>query len=272
MSQARLEHAANRHSVQVTQRMARPSVDLVAAGAAYLDIRNRILSLQYQPGAKLSEAQLCAELGLGRSPIRTALGRLKEEGWVTVVPQSGTYVRTLTPKDIEDVIELRLLLETHVAGLAAQRMEPAALRSLKMALVLLGPQVVRGSHPQYLELDEKIHSAIYKAAGNELAAELLENLRDKVRWVFPSKATALQRRQALRELQGIVDALESRDPQAAAERMRAHIAGAAAFHQTITNASPRQKPAGAPALKAAAGGCAIRRRSLKPDLRAGRLR
>ncbi|MGH8324150.1 MAG: GntR family transcriptional regulator, partial [Steroidobacteraceae bacterium] len=66
------------------------------AVAAYRQIKQRIVNLEYQPGEKLSEARLTAELPFGRSPIRSALAQLKSEGWIEVSPQSGSFVRALT--------------------------------------------------------------------------------------------------------------------------------------------------------------------------------
>ena len=74
-----------------------------AATLAYEEIKRRIIDLEYPPGTKLSEAPLAEELGFGRSPIRTAFARLQGEGWVTISPQSGTYVRRPTEAEIAGV-------------------------------------------------------------------------------------------------------------------------------------------------------------------------
>jgi DNA-binding GntR family transcriptional regulator len=215
--------------------------DTTATALAYREIKSRILDSRYQAGEKLSETRLCRELGLGRSPIRTALGRLKEEGWIAVSPQSGTYVRSLSRQDIEEVIELRLLLETHVVRVAAERIEDAELRRLHQVLGTLGPSILDGGLDQFLELDDQVHSAIYEAAGNQLIAQLLQTLREKVRWILPATATALERRHALRELERIVDALRKRDPDIAAQRMREHVGDAAAFYKKIGDVPPARR-------------------------------
>jgi DNA-binding GntR family transcriptional regulator len=231
----------------------RHTSDVSATALAYREIKNRILEARYRAGEKLSETRLCAELGLGRSPIRTALARLKEEGWVAVSPQSGTYVKSLSPKDIEDVIELRLLLEMHVAGIAARRIGDAELCRLRQALTTLGPRIVKGGMEEFTELDDQIHSAIYEAAGNQLIAGLLQTLREKARWVLPNTATTLERRHALRELERIVEALEKRSPDEAAQRLREHVGDAAAFYKKI------EKVPGSRTRRQASAGGALRR-------------
>ncbi len=85
-------------------------LDIDEAGAAsitYREIKRRIVDLQYGVGERLSEARLAEELGVGRSPIRTALLRLKAEGWIAIAPQSGTYVKAMTPREIREVADLR---------------------------------------------------------------------------------------------------------------------------------------------------------------------
>jgi DNA-binding GntR family transcriptional regulator len=216
----------------------RRASDTTATALAYREIKNRILDSRYQAGEKLSEIRLCRELGLGRSPIRTALARLKEEGWIAVSPQSGTYVTSLSREDIEEVIELRLLLETHVVRVAAQQIKDTELRRLHQVLGTLGPAILKGGLEEFMDLDDQVHSAIYDAAGNKLIARLLQTLREKVRWILPATATALERRHALRELERIVDALKKRDLDVAAQRMREHVGDAAAFYKKIGDVPP----------------------------------
>src|SRR4029079_17903326 len=83
-----------------------------AATLAYEEIKRRIIELVYAPGSKLSEVQLAEELGYGRSPVRTAFARLSSEGWITISPQSGTYVKRLSEAEIAEIYDLRLRLET----------------------------------------------------------------------------------------------------------------------------------------------------------------
>jgi DNA-binding GntR family transcriptional regulator len=198
--------------------------DSRAAGAAYQDIKRRIIEGQYAPGEKLSEARLSAELGVGRSPIRTALARLQGERWIEVSPQSGTYVRGLSSKEIEDVLESRLVLETHVAGVAAKRISDEALRKLRRGFEAFGPLVPNERVNEYLELDLQVHVAIYHAAGNELITHNLLNLIDKVRWIRRgSTAWPLRIQEAYEEVKRVLEALEKRDAAAARVAMRRHI-------------------------------------------------
>jgi DNA-binding GntR family transcriptional regulator len=215
-----------------------------AAGAAYREIKRRIIEGDYAPGRKLSEARLSAELGVGRSPIRTALARLQAEGWIEVSPQSGTYVRGLSSKEIDDVLEIRLVLETHVAGLAAKRITDAVLKKLRQAFDRLGSTVTNERVNDYLELDLEVHVAIHHAAGNSLITQNLLNLIDKVRWIRRgSTAWPVRIQEAYEEVQLILAALERRDAAAARQAMRQHIQAIIDFRKNMEKLPQRSSVA-----------------------------
>lgn len=204
------------------------------AAHAYAAIKTRIIDFRYEPGARLSEAQLAKELGLGRSPIRAALAKLKSDGWVAVSPQSGTYIKSLSEKEIADLVDLRLLLESHAAALAARAIDDDALRKLKRAIGAFCPggvvHVDERAFEDFNELDSLVHLTVYRAAGNTLVKEILSNLLDKVQWLKASARPSASRIQSgYTELRRVVDALDAHDPRAAAARMREHITNAAGF-------------------------------------------
>lgn len=204
-----------------------------AASVAYDEVKRRIIDLVYSPGTKLSEARLVEELGLGRSPIRTAFSRLQAEGWLAVSPQSGSYVRALSEQEIREIFDTRLLLETHVTRLAAKNMDEAQLKKLRTAFRRLAPRG-RAAAGEIVDdfnaLDSMFHAAIYEAAGNALMTSILMNLLEKVRWIkqsFPS--TPKRWRASFAEIEGVLESLEKRDAGEAAQRMREHIGNAADF-------------------------------------------
>lgn len=222
-----------------------------AASLAYEEVKRRIIDCIYPPGAKLSEARLSEELGYGRSPIRTAFSRLQAEGWIEVSPQSGTYVKSLTEKEIEDLFETRLLLETHVTSAAARNIDTEQLRRLRMAFRRLAPQGREDeadAFDDFNELDSMFHSTIYGVAGNSLVTLILLNLLEKARWLkksFPS--TPKRWKLAFRELERVLECLENRDPEGAAQRIREHIGNAADFAADLRKqrAAAKRRPVSA---------------------------
>lgn len=214
--------------------MVRPDKELNPAMAAYQEIKRRIVEVEYVLGEKLSEARLIEELGFGRSPIRTALARLNNEGWISVSPQSGTFVRALTNRDIEQVTELRTLLEMHATREAARKITDPELERIQRSFRALGPLIEAGDVEAFINLDKDLHNTIYVAADNEMIADILLDLRDKVQWIRRACSVSLERMiDGFHELETIIDALGARDSGAAAEAMRAHIVNAAAFCRTV---------------------------------------
>jgi len=204
----------------------------VAAARAYEAIKRRIIDLAYPPGSKLSEVQLADELGLGRSPIRTAFARLQSEGWVTVSPQSGTYVKRLSEAEIAEIYDLRLLLETHATRQAAQNISAAQVGELRREFRRRMPQKSQRFDAYMFddinELDAMFHATVYQASGNSLVSGILQNLFEKVTWLKKSSPASPERmKQWGNELRRVLAAFEQRDADAAAKRMREHIGHAA---------------------------------------------
>ena len=219
--------------------------ELNVAAHTYREIKRRIVELEYRLGERLSETPLASELGVGRSPVRSALARLKSEGWVAVSPQSGTFVKALTSRDIEEVTELRTVLEMHATRMAAKRITRKDLDALQVAFDTLGPSIVAGRSELFIDLDKQFHLAIYRAASNELVHDILMNLHDKVQWIRRACSVSLERVQdGFHEIKSIFQELKDRDGEAAAEDMRRHIQNAAAFCRAIDPEAMATQPKG----------------------------
>ncbi|WP_454918909.1 GntR family transcriptional regulator [Xanthobacter sediminis] len=209
----------------------------------YREIKRRIVDLHYSAGERLSEARLSEELGVGRSPIRTALSRLRSEGWIAVSPQSGTYIRALTVREIREVTELRLLLEMHAAEAAALSMSDETLKALRAAFDTHAARIAGGDADAFIAVDNQLHAAIYDAAANSLVQQILLDLRDKVQWIRRVCAVSQERVQdGFHEVETVLAALERRDAPGAGRAMGEHVRSAAAFCAQLEDAGP-QHPA-----------------------------
>ena len=93
---------------------------------AYRQIKQKILDTEYPPGAQLLEQDLCAELGLSRTPVREALVRLQQEGLLEIVPRHGARISVLSPADMREIYEILTSLEPTAVELLARRRPPAA--------------------------------------------------------------------------------------------------------------------------------------------------
>jgi len=199
---------------------------------AYSRIKERITDLTYQPGERLSETKLAEEFGLGRSPIRTALSRLEGEGWVEISPQSGTFGCSPSEKQIQELTVFRALLEAHCAGQAAARSSAKESELLIAKFAAFRPRVHAGDVVGSPQLDEVVHALMYRLGGNELIANTLSGLRDKVQWIRRACTVSVLRvEEGFEEMAAVVEALSRRDAVMAQHLIRQHVENAARFCQ-----------------------------------------
>lgn len=208
----------------------------------YRQIKDGILAVQYKPGQKLSETKLAADLGVGRSPIRSALARLERDGWVRVLPQQGTFVRKFSAEDVAGMSELRLLLEGHAASVAAAKVTSEELALLRMKFEALKARGPDRNFEEFLALDDLFHGLVYRVANNPFITEILRNLRDKIHWVRVINAAVPGRVEAsFAEMDHVLSAMERRDGEAAAQAMRQHIGNIAISYQAAPSHSIEPK-------------------------------
>src|SRR5712691_1541515 len=141
--------------------------------AAYLLIRDRILSLALPPGSLVHEAQLREELSIGRTPIREALQRLAHEKLVRSVPNRGTFITDVNITDLARITEVRVVLEGHAARLAAERSSTVDRDGISELLERLeGADLINAR--ELMQLDLEIHRHIYRSARNAFLESTLE--------------------------------------------------------------------------------------------------
>jgi DNA-binding GntR family transcriptional regulator len=150
-----------------------PSVKL-EADRAYVQLRDRIVTLQLAPGTVIREDELMRELEVGRTPLREAVKRLALENLVAVQPRRGTFVSAVEAADIVNITEVRAELEGYAAALAAERLDAdhrAAAQALLHEVEELGEA---GDQDWLMRFDERIHRFTWEATGNPYLIETLE--------------------------------------------------------------------------------------------------
>src|SRR5437762_1547589 len=108
------------------------------ADRAYHAIRDLIVSLELRPGSVINERELMERVGVGRTPTREALQRLAQERLVEVYPRRGMFVTSVDIRDLAALSEVRVLLESHAARLAAERANEADREAIDELLRELG--------------------------------------------------------------------------------------------------------------------------------------
>ena len=97
-------------------------------------LREAIIRGDFPSGAHLNETQLTRELSLSRSPVREALRILEAEGLVTLEPHRGAHVRAVSERDLEDIFDVRLMIESHGVRRGLHRLSREAIAPLRLAV------------------------------------------------------------------------------------------------------------------------------------------
>jgi DNA-binding GntR family transcriptional regulator len=189
------------------------------ADKAYHEIRALIVSLELAPGAVIDERELIERLGIGRTPVREALRRLAQERLVEVYPRRGMFVTGVDVRELARLSEVREVLEPEAARLAAGRATDAD-RAELAALV----EELDGGGSELMELDERIHRAVYRAAHNDLLEATLEQyyvLALRIWSIALDRAHELE--EAVEAHRTLLEAIQAGDAERAADTMRAHV-------------------------------------------------
>jgi DNA-binding GntR family transcriptional regulator len=146
----------------------------LVAERAYVELRDRIVTLHLPPGTALREDELMGEMGIGRTPLREAVKRLALENLVDVQPRRGTFVSAVNADDIANITEVRAELEGYAAELAALRLDPGAHAAAEALLHEV--EGLSRPHDQdwLMRFDERIHRFTWEAARNPYLTQTLE--------------------------------------------------------------------------------------------------
>ena len=227
-SQVRLDRRVTTPHVEPAPNLAvidSPEAARSQSEAAYLRIRDRIVSLDMPPGSVVNEARLRNELDIGRTPIREALQRLALENLVKSIPHRGTFVTDVNITDLARITEVRVVIEAHAARLAAERLggqDRVAVQELLAVLEGGGAADQR----ELMRLDQQIHRQIYRAARNSFLESTLErylNLSLRLWYLVVDHEVRL--REAVAEHVELLRAVLAGEGSRAEESMRRHVTG-----------------------------------------------
>ncbi|WIM99742.1 GntR family transcriptional regulator [Actinoplanes oblitus] len=197
-----------------------------AAERAYQTIRDGILNGVHPAGAMLGEESLAAEIGVSRTPVRTALSRLQDEGWIAIYPKRGALVRGLGSQAVADLADARLVLESSGASRATPEAREALADRLRASIAAQRTAFQARDVRRFIELTIAFHRAFVEAAGNDILLELNDRLADRQRFVLFSKGDFILSRSAeiLAEHENLVERLRTGDDEGFADALRQHLA------------------------------------------------
>ena len=146
---------------------------------AYRTIKDDIISCALQPGEDISEGVLAARYRLGKAPIRSAMMRLRQEGLVVSRGRQGNAVSAVTLRDVQEIFQLRLVLEVTAVRLAAGKVDAARLRSLNEAAHATWTPGEEISESTYLRANRELHRYVAESSGNQRLAALVVGLMEQ---------------------------------------------------------------------------------------------
>lgn len=223
-------------------------------------IRANIFEGLLSPGQRLIEAELMAELDVGRSTIREALLQLDAEGIVELRHQRGSRVRRLTLRDITELFQMRERLEGLAAYLAAQHADSADNRRwLQQTRKIWTQGEVINNAVTHMEKNVLLHDGIIDMSNNRSLGRVIRPMQiSGYRIQYLKLLDENRRRQSAREHVQIIDAILGGGAERAEQLMREHIHGAGEMAKRIQGLAaeePRQEQVRPPAAarKAAVG-------------------
>jgi DNA-binding GntR family transcriptional regulator len=210
---------------------------LSRADEVYAQLKRDVAAFKLVPGDRFTENELCERLGVSRTPVRQALVRLQQEGYVEVLFRSGWRVLPFDFDQFEQLYDLRMVLETTaVRRICADgaRVNRALLDEL--AAIWLVPVAERSTDMvQVGQWDEAFHCALVAAAGNAEMARVHRDVTERIRIIRRLDFTKPARIEATYEEHGkILRAVRAKRADPAAMLLRAHIETSQAEVRKIT--------------------------------------
>ena len=200
------------------------SNELSLRGRVFNRLRENILYGKYKKDCELREVTIAKELGVSRTPVREALRQLELEGLVKVIPNKGAFVVGITKKDIEDIYQMRSVLEGLCAKCAAENITKEQLNMLDEIIYLSEYYAQKDQKEQLFELDNRFHSTLYDASGSRILKNTLSGLHHYVERVRKISLSMPGRMFSFNEEhKRVLEALKNRDGERAEKLANEHM-------------------------------------------------
>lgn len=194
-------------------------------------LKRRIMSFVYTPGSKVDLRQIEDELKVSQTPIKHALSRLAVEGLVEVNPRRGTYVKTVTEKDLIEIFDVRIIIEPSAGEMVAKGKNPEKIGKIRMRYEATLELDANANYNEFIERSRLFDREIVRATDNSRLIRFYEQLNAHMQMLlfrFP-RQTLGRRDLATKEHEEIVAALES-NPLKARRLMRDHLVKTKKFY------------------------------------------
>ena len=187
-------------------------------------LREQIFAGQLAPGSFLDEVALCERLEISRTPLREALKVLASEGLIELVPGRGAIVKRLTRRDVREMLDVLIALETLAGRLACRNAADAEIAALRATHDEMIQLYAAGDRLEYYWRNQAIHAGIAQLSGNALLASMHQGLQARLRRIrFIGNEEPQKWAGAVAEHEAMIAALEARDDARLATVIAGHL-------------------------------------------------
>ncbi len=188
---------------------------------AYNILKEAIINGLFKKNEVITEKRALEEFNISRTPFREAVQSLETEGWLVSIPYKGTFVSPVTKKDIEDVFELRMLVELHIVTKISSSISEKSLEELENIILLMEREMSQGNEDEFIILDREFHKTLYDLAENKRLINISEQISDLFRRIGVQVIHRQNRcEEVISEHKKIVQGLKNGD---AVDAMRIHL-------------------------------------------------
>jgi len=190
----------------------------------YQNIKFQIMTGTLKPGNRLPEEELSKAMNISRAPIREAFNRLEKEGFITIIPRKGAAVSTVTIQMIEDIFEIREILELLAVKKSLGKIFIKELEKVGDSLkkFIDKPTNIENCM-KYLTLDKKFHDLLSQNCGNKKLIELLSNLQEQIHWLRNISLKRITFAGSVKEHLVIIEALKKNDKELITKVLLQHL-------------------------------------------------
>lgn len=189
---------------------------------AYTYIKEKLINCEYMPGEILVESEIVKAVNASRTPIREALNKLEQEKLIRIVPKRGVFVEEISISTVQDVFEMRQLIEPYLVKTVGAEIPLAALKELEQEVILLEKE--NNPEPHYV-FDNKLHHTILEYSQNQYILSLMQGVYDqnmRIR-ILTGKDSVARLHNSQKEHAAIIQAILDKDFLLAAEYMETHL-------------------------------------------------
>jgi DNA-binding GntR family transcriptional regulator len=192
--------------------------------SVFRKLKTAIRKKYIKQGSQLVEVALAQQLGVSRTPVRSAIKRLEAEGLVNSIPNRGAFVITPTQKEIEETFLVRAQLEIMATRLTAANVTPKQVKELRQLIEEETAVFDEADMEGYWQANDKLHLKIAEFSGNRVLCSYIKDLLDRTRiYLILYDPFYKLDYNPTTEHEAIVEAIADNDPERACAAVQAHI-------------------------------------------------